>query len=430
MTAVSDRKYMRLAIQQAKKSIPEDGRVHPKVGVIVVKNNRTLASAHRGETHGGHAEFIALEKKLESETLVGATVYTTLEPCTTRNHPKVACAKRLIERKVARVMIGMLDPNPKISGKGQRLLRDANIATELFPTDLMAEVEELNREFIRAHRTETNGKAVDPAFVRLAMGRSLDEWYRVINTIYQNRNFHRDSMSLFAHLVEIIGGLSVLASEKKVPGVSPEDFLTKALAWWMALCKKVRVKSLADLLWAKFPHVCAYCHQCPHDPDECTQIKRARLGPDWVQLQRLGRENASNRPVTLSQWQRMFSAIYPAQQTEGYGSTFARLTEELGELAESLRVFSERRGYFLSEAADVFAWLMHVQNLIDRDNETPKAERGNPLATALSIAYPDRCIDCGSGKCICPPVLENTIGRIAHEGPKSEALFNATNGNE
>lgn len=146
-----DRIFARLAIGEARKSVPEtDGRAHPLVGAVIVKDGQVLATAHRGESEGNHAEYIALEKRLPDAAVAGATVFTTLEPCTTRNHPKVPCAERLIERKVARVVIGMLDPDPRISGKGQRRLRTANIITDFFPHDLMTEVEELNRDFSRA----------------------------------------------------------------------------------------------------------------------------------------------------------------------------------------------------------------------------------------------------------------------------------------
>lgn len=145
-----DGKFARLAIEEARKSVPEnDGRSHPMVGAVIVKNGSVLASAHRGEAKGNHAEYIALEKRLTDTAVAGATVYTTLEPCTTRNHPKIPCVERLIERKVSRVVMGMLDPDPRITGKGQRKLRSANIITDFFPHDLMAEVEELNREFTR-----------------------------------------------------------------------------------------------------------------------------------------------------------------------------------------------------------------------------------------------------------------------------------------
>ena len=67
----------------------EDDRVHPKVGAVIVKDGRVLSTAHRGEPIGNHAEFVALEKKLSDEAVAGATVFTTLEPCTTRTHPKI-----------------------------------------------------------------------------------------------------------------------------------------------------------------------------------------------------------------------------------------------------------------------------------------------------------------------------------------------------
>jgi pyrimidine deaminase RibD-like protein len=150
---MDDEHFIRMAIDAARKCEPEDGRTHPKVGVVVVRAGGLVTVANRGELEAGeHAEYTALERKLLHDTLVGATVYTTLEPCTSRSHPKVPCVERLIERKVGRVCIGMLDPNPAISGKGQQRLRDANITTDLFPERLMAEVEELNREFVRQHR--------------------------------------------------------------------------------------------------------------------------------------------------------------------------------------------------------------------------------------------------------------------------------------
>lgn len=147
-----ERRFAQMAIEEAQKSVPEDERHHPKVGAVVIKDGKVVSKAHRGETPKCHAEFIALESKLSDILVAGSTVYTTLEPCTTRKHPKIPCAQRLIERRVGRVVIGMLDPNPEIRGLGIQALNDAGIETQLFPRDLQCQIEELNREFIRVQK--------------------------------------------------------------------------------------------------------------------------------------------------------------------------------------------------------------------------------------------------------------------------------------
>jgi pyrimidine deaminase RibD-like protein len=118
---LNERELMIRAIDEARRSRDEDdGRVHPRVGGVVVKGEEIIGAAHRGEqAPGEHAEFTCLEKKLRDHDLSSATVYTTLEPCTSRNDPKVPCAKRLVERRVDRVVIGMLDPNQEIRGPGE-----------------------------------------------------------------------------------------------------------------------------------------------------------------------------------------------------------------------------------------------------------------------------------------------------------------------
>lgn len=164
----SDRELMLQAIELARRCESEPGKVAPKVGAIIAREGAILGGAFRGElAPGEHAEFTLLEKNLPRETLAGATIFTTLEPCTSRNHPKIACAARLIERRVKRVVIGVLDPNEEIRGRGELRLRDAGIEIARFDSDLMATIEELNREFFRQHkatfrRRRTKAETTDP----------------------------------------------------------------------------------------------------------------------------------------------------------------------------------------------------------------------------------------------------------------------------
>jgi len=148
-----DRQYAEEAVERARLCHSEPGKLSPFVAAIAVdKDGQKLGVAHRGEqAPGDHAEYTLLEKKLGSSaySLAGTTVYTTLEPCICRSEGKIPCAERLIARKVGRVVIGMLDPNPNICGRGARMLRAHGIKVDYFPDDLIDKLEDMNRGFTR-----------------------------------------------------------------------------------------------------------------------------------------------------------------------------------------------------------------------------------------------------------------------------------------
>lgn len=142
---VLDRAFCEMAIAEAHKSVGEDDRLHPYVGVVIVKNGKVLATGYRGESGAGdHGEFCAL-KKLNETNAQGATAYTTLEPCSTRSPKKKACTVRLIESKVARVVYAMADKHESVFGHAS--LVEAGIEIGFFPNDLMPELLALNKRW-------------------------------------------------------------------------------------------------------------------------------------------------------------------------------------------------------------------------------------------------------------------------------------------
>src|SRR5436309_1277589 len=117
----TDFTMMSQAIEEAKKA--QKGIVRdPSVGAVVVMPNGEIFRAHRSEIEpGDHAEFTLLHKKRlgSSDFFKGATLYTTLEPCTNGRHEKkMACADWIITMRISRVVIGIVDPNPTICGRG------------------------------------------------------------------------------------------------------------------------------------------------------------------------------------------------------------------------------------------------------------------------------------------------------------------------
>ena len=151
-----DIECMTKAIDEAAQS-KSDSLTDPKVGAVISKDGKIDCSAHRGQlADGNHAEFTLLHKILRSKDRTqGATLYTTLEPCTSRSHEKLPCAEWIVQKGIKRVVIGILDPNPSICGRGYWHLVDAGIDVDFFPAALAKEIAVLNMAFVRFHRGNT-----------------------------------------------------------------------------------------------------------------------------------------------------------------------------------------------------------------------------------------------------------------------------------
>jgi diaminohydroxyphosphoribosylaminopyrimidine deaminase / 5-amino-6-(5-phosphoribosylamino)uracil reductase len=102
---------------------------NPWVGAVVVPEGEApVAEGATSPPGGPHAEVVALD--LAGESARGATVYVTLEPCA--HHGRTPpCTEPLIAAGVRRVVVGVLDPDPKVSGRGVQQLEDAGITVNV-----------------------------------------------------------------------------------------------------------------------------------------------------------------------------------------------------------------------------------------------------------------------------------------------------------
>ena len=138
-----DLQWMKTALLLARKGIPRTSP-NPPVGAVVVKNGMLVGSGWHHAAGLPHAEVLAIKKAGKSCT--GATLYVTLEPCSTwgRTPP---CVDLIIQKHIRKVIIGCRDPNPLHDGKGIKLLRKAGI--EVYENVCHNEAEELILPFTK-----------------------------------------------------------------------------------------------------------------------------------------------------------------------------------------------------------------------------------------------------------------------------------------
>ncbi|MEY4081164.1 MAG: diaminohydroxyphosphoribosylaminopyrimidine deaminase [Actinomycetota bacterium] len=159
-----DAALMRRAIGIAE-SAQLRARPNPWVGAVVVCVDGTVFEGSTSAPGGPHAEIVAMNAARDAGALLtGATVYSTLEPCshTGRTGP---CADALVEAGVSRVVVGIVDPDPKVSGKGIDRLAAAGIEVE---TGVLAE--EVREQLAPYIHHRTTGRP----FVMLKMATTLD----------------------------------------------------------------------------------------------------------------------------------------------------------------------------------------------------------------------------------------------------------------
>lgn len=147
-----DKYWMLLAIEQAFKG-RSTCAPNPAVGAVIVKQGHLLGTGWHKEAGQPHAEREAIADTVVKhgiDSLKGATIYITLEPCSTEGRTP-PCTSGIIEVGITRVVYGAIDPNPNHNGSAEKILQAANIEVSAGVAD--SECRQLIRAFTKVQKT-------------------------------------------------------------------------------------------------------------------------------------------------------------------------------------------------------------------------------------------------------------------------------------
>jgi diaminohydroxyphosphoribosylaminopyrimidine deaminase/5-amino-6-(5-phosphoribosylamino)uracil reductase len=149
---MNDEDFMRLALDEARKGVGKTAP-NPPVGAVVVKNGVLLGAGWHRAAGMPHAEREALAAVIEKhgpDSARGATMYVTLEPCSTRGRTP-PCTQGLIDAGLARVVYACVDRNPNHAGRADGILMTAGI--EVTSGVCRDEAEKILRPFFKVRET-------------------------------------------------------------------------------------------------------------------------------------------------------------------------------------------------------------------------------------------------------------------------------------
>jgi diaminohydroxyphosphoribosylaminopyrimidine deaminase/5-amino-6-(5-phosphoribosylamino)uracil reductase len=140
-------KYIKRCIELAKNGL---GTTYPNplVGCVIVFENVIIGEGWHKKSGEAHAEVLAIESVRNKELLSASTLYVSLEPCSHFGKTP-PCADLILKYKIPNVVIGTIDPNSKVSGKGIQKLKDLGVNVTY--GILVNECNELNKRFFTFH---------------------------------------------------------------------------------------------------------------------------------------------------------------------------------------------------------------------------------------------------------------------------------------
>lgn len=139
--------YMMRCLQLARQG-RENVAPNPMVGALIVYQDRIIGEGYHRQYGKPHAEVNAIASVKDETLLKDSTIYVSLEPCS--HYGKTPpCAQLIINKKIPRVVVGMLDPHDKVAGRGVKMLQEAGIDVQVGICEDACKA--LNKRFVTFH---------------------------------------------------------------------------------------------------------------------------------------------------------------------------------------------------------------------------------------------------------------------------------------
>ena len=146
-----DKTYMARCIELARNGMGSTSP-NPMVGCVIVYKNKIIGEGYHKKAGEAHAEVNAINAVTDKKFLTNSTLYVNLEPCSHFGKTP-PCSELIIKQKIPRVVIGTIDPNLQVAGKGVAKLKAAGCDVTL--NVMKPECNELNRRFFNFHQNKT-----------------------------------------------------------------------------------------------------------------------------------------------------------------------------------------------------------------------------------------------------------------------------------
>lgn len=211
----TDDEWMKLALYESEKG-KKTVFPNPWVGCIIVKNGKIIGQAHHEKSGKDHAEVLAFKSCSSSENYENSTLYCTLEPCCHAGVRGISCTDAIISKGVKKVMVGIVDPDIRVSGKGIQKLRQAGIMVDMSSEKMQKEISFSLRYYIHQRITGL-------PYITIKIALTLDGCYFSHNNKWITHAGSREKLyDLWDESQAVIIGANTV--QKDNPELNCEDF--------------------------------------------------------------------------------------------------------------------------------------------------------------------------------------------------------------